>query len=298
MEFIENEDKNLKVETLDRNPIENYIPTNTYRFNTRHIKSMIIKHPQCHMLNDKYYLVDFDSYCYNIRHPNKTCKNFPIIINLNELDEGGIYVYVLLSFNDNEPIMYLIKTYTVYEFGTKHQQLIYRITCDNRGCKNYNLYYAGELQKKDNKIIFNFYSGTFMKDKLNPETLTNDIEFMRNHISLLLFNPDIDIIFTDEPIITNENIIFTYDDLDQLKTLGAIVYEFDNKEDCKNHIKRTKVIAETPRIAKPNKQILKTNTSRLYGGKMKKTKKRRKIKHSKMKKPRNKSKSYKINKIK
>jgi len=217
------------METRRKRPVSEtetaYTPTPVYKLTRNNINAYILTHHQCQQLNDKYYIVGINPYTNQQLH-----LTLPIITNLHGLDDG-FYIYVLLSLDNGEPSMYFIKTYTSYEIGTKHQQLIYRIACNNQTCKKYNLYYAGELQKRGNEIKFNFYSGTFkMATKLKKTKLPQDIEYMKQHI-LSLCDEGIYIQFMDEPIITSENILFTQKDLDDLKHLGANVNTTPEKKE-------------------------------------------------------------------
>ena len=108
-----------------------------------------IYHRQCQEVNGKYYLIIINPYT------NVHLLSLPITTNINELD-NGLYVYVMLSLNNEEPIMYYIKTNTISEFGTKHHQLIHRISCQNDTCKKYKLYYAGEIEKNNNQVSLIF----------------------------------------------------------------------------------------------------------------------------------------------
>lgn len=233
-----------------------YFPEPAYNLTTNSINSYRILHRQCRELNGKYYIIDINPY------KNKQLHSLlPIITNLNEL-EDGVYVYVLLSLDNSPPEIYLIKTYTSFEIGTKHQQLTHRIACSNNVCKKYKLYYAGELNKTGNEIKFNFYSGTFkMESKIKKNTLPKDIEFMKEYLSNN-YSSNESIEFMDEPIITKENIVFTERDLHELKGLGATIYEFDDKETCKKYYPLMVVSANN----NTKKRINLTENTRLYGG--------------------------------
>lgn len=240
-----------------------YTPDPAYKLSHSSINNYQINHNQCHSLNEKYYLIMIDPYT------NEALKEtLPIITNMTELD-NGLYIYVMLSFDNEPPVMYCMRTYTLFEIGTKHHQLIHRIACLNESCKRYLLYYAGELEKTDDLITFNFYSGTFnMQTKITKKKMSKDIEFVKTYMSSFL-NDALEVEFVDSPLITRDKLLFTYEDLDTLKRIGAIIYEFDDREICKQHARR---VAVSPLFStnqqKPDPNILRHSV--LYGGKTKK----------------------------
>lgn len=256
--------KTRKIRNEDRTA-DTYTPSPAYNLSMGRLNTYSLQHHQCQELNEKYYLVLIDPYNNENLH-----NSLPIVTNLNEL-ENGLYIYVLLSLDDNPPTIYCIKTYNLYELGTKHQQLIHRIACSNGECKKYVLYYAGELEKTQSSIIFNFYSGTFkMETKLKKRTIPNDIDFMRTNIISLLENPSLSVEYIDAPLITSNRteLQLTQTDLDFFKSLGAIIYVFDNKEKCKQYLLSAAVSPSKTKYELPSKMQIKiTNDATLYGGK-------------------------------
>jgi hypothetical protein len=250
--------------------VMDYIPQSKYSLTKNSINKYSIFHNQCQLLNDKYYLVYLNPY-----ENENLNSSLPIYNNVNELNDG-IYIFVILGFNENPPSVFFLKTFTLYEIGTKHHQLIHRIVCENNVCKKYNLYYAGELIKQGSHITFNFYSGTFkMETKIKKKELPMDIQY----VSQMLNENNTHIVdFSDTPIITSESVIFTEDDLQLFKSLGASIYEFDNKEKCKKYLTYFGV-SPLKQTSFPPKLYEKIMTdSKKYGGKyryLQKTKKRK-----------------------
>ena len=133
------------------------------------IASQWVTHKQCAYMGDDYYAIFFNS--------DVNLSSIMPILDQDDKLEDGVYTWVILSLNDDDvqdkkPRMYLKKTLSSYEFGTKHQEILYQITCKHMQCENYKLFFAGELLKTGNTIKYNLESGTYMKEKLNPKKRT------------------------------------------------------------------------------------------------------------------------------
>lgn len=82
--------------------------------------------------------------------------------NINRLDDG-IYTYVIYIDPKTLKILILFSKVNIFEFGTKHMHIdYYRLERH----PSYELFVAGELKKINNKIYFNFESGTYTKSKI------------------------------------------------------------------------------------------------------------------------------------
>jgi hypothetical protein len=158
-----------------------------------------IRHNQCK------YISETNSY-YFIYLNNETLQQIydelkPI--NLNELRDNqlddGYYSWVYISVNDNEPILYLSKLETPFEFGNKHIELANKIACTGEACNEYKLYCAGELYKNSTMINFNFLSGSFMVEKtyasdfMKGSKLIGDILKSKNTLIDVIFIKGLDI---------------------------------------------------------------------------------------------------------
>lgn len=234
-----------------------YTPIAKYSLRKEDINNYVIRHKQCRQLGDNYYIVSINPYV------NELLKTSLPIITIGDTLDDGIYIYIVLGLGKEPPVLYMIKTLTMYEFGTKHQQLVHRIACTKNKCKKYNIYYAGELIKLENNISFNFYSGTFKMENINQ----HDIEFITELISS--FEPGLNINFINEPIITDDNLILTDNDLQMFNSFGAIVYKFDNLDECMSYVDYFNVSASYP---PPTKKLPRLKC-KMYGGK--KTKKQK-----------------------
>lgn len=204
------------------------------------------RHPQCAQTDDKFYHVF-------IRDPYKNdqlIQSLPILVDYSGA-EPGLYTYIVMSVGLESPKLYMIKTITIYEYGTKHHQMIYRIACgSNVTCNRYRVFYAGEMQVTEpGKIMFNFYSGTYMiKPTDNAHRLVgkkkmDTINYMTNYLHNLGYS---DVEFTENPLLTSDALPLSRDDLELYKSYGAVIREFDSYDTCREFHALTKQRADIP----------------------------------------------------
>lgn len=216
--------------------------------------SKIIRYNQCQQFGDKFYMVELNPY------GNELLERLtPIVVDPDTI-ETGVYTFVVLSLGHEEvPKLYMMKTLNFYEIGTKHQQLINRIACIKKECVEYVIYYAGELFKTPkNNILFNFSSGTYMKDKLHEEETPEGIEYITNTLHELT-GSKYDIEFTKFPLITNQILPLTLEDIKLYLECGAIIREFSSKIECvsyKEFYNRNKHNLQNETIQKQMEELL------------------------------------------
>lgn len=249
-------------------------PTELTREN---ITGQWVTHKQCAYIGGDYYAIFFNS--------DVNLSSIMPILDQDDKLEDGVYTWVILSLdNDDEPRIYLKKTLSSYEFGTKHQEILYHITCKNMQCEKYKLYYAGELLKNGNTLKFNLESGTYMKDKLNPKKKTLGTIKMSKITAGEMINErlnktgDLTIEEGNDTFITHESIPLTQNDLKIYNFFGAKIYKFDNPESCKTFTKRGNAVP----LRDLGGQIVDIS-SRKTGGKRSRRKMKRKmtLKHKK-----------------
>lgn len=264
--------------------------------------SKIIRYNQCQQLGDNFYMIELNPY------GNELLERLtPIIVDPDTI-ENGIYTFVVLSLgNKNAPKLYIMKTLNFYEIGTKHQQLINRIACIKKECVEYVIYYAGELLKTpDDTILFNFSSGTYMKDKLHEEETLEGIEYITNTFNELT-SSKYNIEFTKDPLITSQILPLTREDIQLYLECGATIREFSSKTECveyKEFYNRNKNVEKNEELQKQmdsllvNSVILTKEIGEGKGGKKSKIKskksktKSKKIKRHKKTKKTNKKSKY------
>jgi len=202
-----------------------------------------VTHKQCAYMSNEYMSNDYYAIFFN--SGVNLSSTMPILDQDDNL-EDGIYTWVILSLNDDDddvenkkPRMYLKKTLSSYEFGTKHQEILYHITCKHMQCEKYKLYYAGELLKTGNTIKFNLESGTYMKDKLNPKKITMGTIKMSKITAGEMINErlnktgELTIEEENDTFITHESIPLTENDLKIYNFFGAKIYKFNDEAKCK-----------------------------------------------------------------
>lgn len=249
-----------------------YKPASKYALTKVSLDSYAIRHTQCNEVDGKYYIINISPYT------NERLKeSLPIITDAKDL-EPGVYTYVVVGFDDESPQIFLVRVVNMYELGTKHHQLLYRVACVHDKCKKYKLYYAGEVQKVEdsNTVKFNFYSGTFrMKDKIRKRGLPKDIEYVKQ----LLEARGRQVEFVDRPLITAENLQLTKDDLNLYKEMGATIIEFDEKSVCDSFAKRFVMMPTSIAGKGTERLVLERSQARLYGGRRSRSSRRSKRMH-------------------
>jgi len=166
-------------------------------------------------LSEKYYFIEYQpNKMYNI------IKELPLLINPSSL-ENGCYTYMLLSViskNTPESIdLYLMKTNTIFELGTKHPGIIKKVSLqeDFEYCK---VYLGGEILVDDSRITFNFNSGAYMWNKMSLIDIMYGIPFLENKFKQLIENKEV--VFTNKILIY---VITIHSFINKLKTP---VYEY------------------------------------------------------------------------
>ena len=95
-------------------------------------------------------------------YKNHQTRNPKSIMHVFEL-ENGIYTYVIYVHNEKTKVKYC-KVETL-EIGTKHAHICSTIP------KNSTILIAGELEKKDKTVMFNYESGTYSATILDDKRL-------------------------------------------------------------------------------------------------------------------------------
>jgi hypothetical protein len=154
--------------------------------------------------------------------------------------ESGIYIYVIVGHPiTNEPLLFAKRTLSIQEIQTKHMELLSDIV-DKLKIPITTLYYAGEIMVEintDNIIVkFNFLSGTYMEDKINPDDPQgNDvrvIEILKRNIGQLN-SSDKPILYEYLPgiksLINNQNLPVSMDLITNLLYSGAEIYKLSKE---------------------------------------------------------------------
>ena len=191
---------------------------------------------------DKYYYIHINSYDASSHIRNLIDKVSPLLINPSSFEVGSCYTYMIASPSETpKPQLYITKTANMFEFGTKHHQIMYRLAKHNEEedkmskSKNKNQYYiiytAGEIMcENENTLIFNFISGTYMKRLSSRRTKYEEayITHMMKTIAPRFTN----IIFKKEALVTEDAVPLTKKYLSMLRQYNIPVFLYDTREQC------------------------------------------------------------------
>jgi hypothetical protein len=149
----------------------------------------------------------------------------------NEL-EIGVYTFIFLQLENGPIKMYLYKINTIFELGTKHPEMIKRIACNETYCREFKVYYAGEIKIKENQILFNLNSGGFMFNEISVKDFKDGIRLLFNCLENS-FSDNYEVLYYNNELINDINTPFTQDEYNDLCSKGALIYKFNDITDCK-----------------------------------------------------------------
>jgi hypothetical protein len=135
---------------------------------------------------------DSKEYLFLVEKPNaQTSKLLEQLVALNKIwidtdfvnsAPSGSYTFMIGSTGEGTPHVYAMRTFTYHEIGTKHCQILERITSEAFGAERMSvLHYAGEMfvrvrRDGERAIDFNFSSGTYMRGQTEPELMKTTYE--------------------------------------------------------------------------------------------------------------------------
>jgi hypothetical protein len=149
---------------------------------------------------------------------------------------------VVLS-HTRAPELYATKTTNMYEFGTKHHQIMYRKANQDEALfaelakkyKNveYRIYAAGEIMcVNENKLIFNFISGTY---KMKKHMTVNRVQYEKAYFTYMMHNiaPKYStILYQLHALIKDDVLPLTRQELSRLRRHNVPLFLFDIQEKC------------------------------------------------------------------
>lgn len=200
----------------------------------------------------KYYYIHMNSYD-DTSHIKKLMDNVsPLLINPSRFEAGSYYTYMVASpcprpsshqmpILKPKPQLFATKVVNMFEFGTKHHQIMYRLSTQNseenkmnndEKKQDYVIYAAGEIMcENENTLIFNFISGTYMKGRISTRRRKYEeayIMYMMKSIAPLYTN----VIFQEEVLLTENTIPLTKEYLSILRRHNIPVFLHDTREKC------------------------------------------------------------------
>jgi hypothetical protein len=204
----------------------------------------------------KYYYIHINSYDTSFNVRNLIDKVSPLLKNPSTFESGAYYTYMIVALSPSsshempkpkpKPELYVTKTANMFEFGTKHHQIMYRLAKNNKeedGINNVNnnknknqeyiIYAAGEIMcENENTIHFNFISGTYHMKKCISDTRRKYEEAYIMHMMKSIAPIYTNIIFQTKALITENTVLLTKQYLSILRRHNIPVFLYDTREQC------------------------------------------------------------------
>jgi hypothetical protein len=128
----------------------------------------------------------------------------------------------------------------MFEFGTKHHQIMYRLATrsgddanNSQKDKKYIIYAAGEIMcENENTIIFNFLSGTYRMKKCISNRRRKYEEAYITHMMKSIAPSYTNINFQEEVLVTENTVPLTKEYLSILRRYNIPVFLHDTREKC------------------------------------------------------------------
>ncbi len=205
----------------------------------------------------KKYYIYIDSYDTSAKTTGVINEVSPLLVNPEEFEPGAYYTYMVVDIvgkkrdtnktivlsQTQAPELYATKTINMYEFGTKHQQIMYRKANQDKALfaelektyKNveYRIYAAGEIMCVNEKtLIFNFISGTY---KMKKHMTATRVEYEKVYFTYMMHNfaPKYNtILYQPSALITEEVLPLTRQELSRLRQHNVPLFIFDLQEKC------------------------------------------------------------------
>jgi hypothetical protein len=200
----------------------------------------------------KYYYIHINSYDTSSNVRNLIDKVSPLLINPSTFESGSYYTYMIVSLCSSSHAMpkpkpklqlYVTKTENMFEFGTKHHQIMYRLANHNEeeekdkinknNNQKYIIYSAGELMcENENTLIFNFISGTYDMERCISDRRRKYEEAYITHMMKSIAPLYTNIIFQKDVLITEDTVPVTKQYLSLLRRHNIPVFTYDTREQC------------------------------------------------------------------
>ena len=205
----------------------------------------------------KYYYIHIESYDTSPTTTNIINEVSPLLVNPSEFEPGAYYTYMIVSIvgkdpetnktvvlsHTRAPELYATKTTNMYEFGTKHHQIMYRKANQDeelfaelsKKYKNveYRIYAAGEIMcVTENKLIFNFISGTY---KMKKHMTVNRVIYEKAYFTYMMHNiapKYTTILYQLHALIKDDVLPLTRQELSRLRRHNVPLFLFDIQEKC------------------------------------------------------------------
>jgi len=204
----------------------------------------------------KYYYIHINSYDTSLNVRKFIDKVSPLLKNPSTFESGSYYTYMIVALSPPsshpmpkpkpKPELYVTKTANMFEFGTKHHQIMYRLAKHNKeeDCVNnmninknknqeYIIYAAGEIMcENENTLHFNFISGTYHMKKCISDRRRKYEEAYITHMMKSIAPIYTNIIFQTKTLITECTVPLTKEYLSILRQHNIPVFLYDTREQC------------------------------------------------------------------
>lgn len=200
----------------------------------------------------KFYYIHIDPYNASFNHVMNEVS--PIFNNPNEFESGAFYNYLVLSVVGRNkttkksevvsaPQLYAAKVVNMFEFGVKHNQILYRKSMQDAEWFmelrklydkiEYVLYASGEIACSKNTLLFNFYSGTYkMKKHISRRRFIYEAAYITYMIRQTASKYTA-VCFQACGILNSDVLKLTKKELARLRKHNIPALLFDNQEQCR-----------------------------------------------------------------
>jgi len=219
----------------------------------------------------KHYYIHIDSYDTSPKTQDIINEVSPLLINPDTFIPGAYYTYIIAAESEggthqasHVPQLYVTRAINMFEFGTKHQQIMYRKAMQDKHCCNeYRIYAAGEIMcVNENTLIFNFISGTYkMKRYISNKRAIYEqayIQYLMTNIAPKYTN----ILFQKDVLMTDEVLTLTKNEIARLKRHHVPMFLFPSQQECNRmkyaiirHTHQTKKSITNEELEEINTQI-------------------------------------------
>lgn len=249
------------------------IPMHTIPLEKRRVSRNSLLEPRSHIYNiqgltasklrdadadaGKHYYIHLDSYDTTSKTSNVIEDVSPLIVNPSAFEPGAYYTYIVAAVigkepetnktvvlsQTGEPELYTTNTVSMYEFGTKHHQIMYRKAMQDEELfrelsktyksVEYRIYAAGEIVCiNDDTLIFNFISGTY---KMKKHITKNRSKYEEAYFTYMMHNiaPKYStILFQRHALIEEDVLPLTRKELSRLRRYNVPIFLFDTRHKC------------------------------------------------------------------
>ena len=205
--------------------------------------------------DEKYYYIHLDPYM-KAAATTVIDEVSPLLVNPTNLQPGSFYTFVIASMVGTNRVtkkianlspiqIYATRVVNMYEFGTKHQQIFYRMALSEASFFEnikqkynrieYRLYVAGEIMCIDkNTLMFNFFSGTYkMKKHISKRRAVHE-EVYITHLMQEVAPAYKNVLFNYCPFISTTTVPLTNDELERFQKYNIPIFSFDASAKCNN----------------------------------------------------------------